>query len=81
MQYELAVMQEQRHGSIVNISSTMGSRGAAGASLYVASKHAVEGLTKSAALEAAPFNVRRQRRCAGTGRHHYADALCGLGRP
>lgn len=33
----------------------MGSRGTAGASMYVASKHAVEGLAKSAALEAAPF--------------------------
>ena len=36
----------------------MGHRGAAGASLYTASKHAVEGLTKSAALEAAGFGVR-----------------------
>jgi NAD(P)-dependent dehydrogenase (short-subunit alcohol dehydrogenase family) len=36
----------------------MGSRGAAGASMYVASKHAVEGLTKSAALEGAPFGIR-----------------------
>jgi NAD(P)-dependent dehydrogenase (short-subunit alcohol dehydrogenase family) len=52
------VMTVQRSGSIVNLSSTMGSRGAAGASMYVASKHAVEGLTKSAALEAAPFGVR-----------------------
>lgn len=58
MKQELRVMQRQGSGSIVNISSTMGSRGAANASLYVASKHAVEGLTKSGALEAAAFGVR-----------------------
>jgi NAD(P)-dependent dehydrogenase (short-subunit alcohol dehydrogenase family) len=58
LKHELRVMTVQRSGSIVNLSSTMGSRGAAGASMYVASKHAVEGLTKSAALEAAPFGVR-----------------------
>ena len=58
MKHELRVMQPQCFGSIVNISSTMGSRGAPNASLYVASKHAVEGLTKSAALEAAAFGVR-----------------------
>jgi NAD(P)-dependent dehydrogenase (short-subunit alcohol dehydrogenase family) len=58
MKHELRVMQPQGFGSIVNISSTMGSRGAANASLYVASKHAVEGLTKSGALEAAAFGVR-----------------------
>lgn len=58
MKQELRVMQPQGFGSIVNISSTMGSRGVANASLYVASKHAVEGLTKSGALEAAPFAVR-----------------------
>ncbi|SAL30399.1 Short-chain dehydrogenase/reductase SDR [Caballeronia udeis] len=58
MKHELRVMNAQGSGSIVNISSTMGARGAAGASLYVASKHAVEGLTKSAALEAAAFGVR-----------------------
>ena len=58
MKHELRIMQPQGFGSIVNISSTMGSRGAANASLYVASKHAVEGLTKSGALEAAAFGVR-----------------------
>jgi NAD(P)-dependent dehydrogenase (short-subunit alcohol dehydrogenase family) len=42
----------------VNLSSTLGQRTVAGASLYAASKHAVEGFTKTAALEAAPFNVR-----------------------
>src|SRR5712672_2795544 len=47
MKHELRVMQAQGAGSIVNLSSTMGQRGAPGASLYTASKHAVEGLTKS----------------------------------
>ena len=58
MKHELRVMQAQGAGSNVNLSSTMGQRGAPGASLYTASKHAVEGLTKSAALEAAAFGVR-----------------------
>ncbi len=58
MKHELRVMQAQGAGSIVNISSTYGHEGATGASVYVASKHAVEGLTKSAALEAAGFGVR-----------------------
>ena len=58
MKHELRVMQVQGGGSIVNLSSTMGHRGAPGASLYTASKHAVEGLTKSAALEGAAFGVR-----------------------
>src|SRR6476469_414073 len=58
MKHELRVMQPQGGGSIVNLSSTFGIRGAAGASIYAASKHAVEGLTKSAALEAAASGVR-----------------------
>ena len=58
MKHEMRVMLAQRSGSIVNMSSTYGRRGAADASLYSASKHAVEGLTKSAALEAAPSGVR-----------------------
>jgi NAD(P)-dependent dehydrogenase (short-subunit alcohol dehydrogenase family) len=51
-------MLPQKNGSIVNISSTYGHTGAPGASVYSASKHAVEGLTKSAALEAAGTGVR-----------------------
>jgi NAD(P)-dependent dehydrogenase (short-subunit alcohol dehydrogenase family) len=58
MKHQLRVMQPQGSGSIVNISSTMGERGAANLSLYTGSKHAVEGITKSAALEAAAFGVR-----------------------
>jgi NAD(P)-dependent dehydrogenase (short-subunit alcohol dehydrogenase family) len=58
MKHELRVMEAQGSGSIVNISSTYGHEGARGASIYAASKHAVEGLTKSAALEAAGVGVR-----------------------
>jgi NAD(P)-dependent dehydrogenase (short-subunit alcohol dehydrogenase family) len=58
MKHELRVMLPQGSGSIVNISSTYGHEGAKGASIYAASKHAVEGLTKSAALEAAGSGVR-----------------------
>src|SRR5580658_2595715 len=58
MKHEMRVMLAQRSGSIVNVSSTYGHTGAAGASVYSASKHAVEGLTKSAAIEAAASGVR-----------------------
>ena len=58
MKHELRAMLPQRSGSIVNVSSAYGSVGAAGASVYVASKHAVEGMTKSAALEVAGTGVR-----------------------
>jgi NAD(P)-dependent dehydrogenase (short-subunit alcohol dehydrogenase family) len=58
MKHELRVMLPQGKGSIVNISSTYGHDGAGGASVYAASKHAVEGLTKSAALEVASTGVR-----------------------
>ncbi len=58
LKYEMRVMLKQRSGSIVNLSSAAGKVGMAGASVYVASKHAVEGLTKSAALEGAAAGVR-----------------------
>jgi NAD(P)-dependent dehydrogenase (short-subunit alcohol dehydrogenase family) len=58
LKHEMRVMLAQGSGSIVNLSSTMGHRGQANASMYVASKHAVEGLTKAAALEGAARGVR-----------------------
>jgi NAD(P)-dependent dehydrogenase (short-subunit alcohol dehydrogenase family) len=58
MKHEVRVMREQGHGSIINISSTYGHEGAAGASVYVGSKHAVEGITKSVALEVAKSGIR-----------------------
>jgi NAD(P)-dependent dehydrogenase (short-subunit alcohol dehydrogenase family) len=58
MKHELRVMLPKGSGSIVNVSSAYGSVGAPGASVYVASKHAVEGMTKSAALEVAEKGVR-----------------------
>jgi NAD(P)-dependent dehydrogenase (short-subunit alcohol dehydrogenase family) len=58
MKHQVRVMQEQASGSIINISSTYGHEGAAGASVYVGSKHAVEGITKSVALEVAGSGIR-----------------------
>jgi NAD(P)-dependent dehydrogenase (short-subunit alcohol dehydrogenase family) len=58
MKHEVRVMQQQGSGSVINISSTYGHEGAAGASVYVGSKHAVEGITKSVALEVAKSGIR-----------------------
>ena len=58
LKHELRIMTEQGFGSIVNLSSTFGERGGAGASLYAASKHAVNGFTRSAALEVAAQGIR-----------------------
>jgi len=54
----LKVMKPQRSGVIVNTASMAAIKGAATFSPYIASKHAVLGLTKSAALEAAPYGIR-----------------------
>jgi NAD(P)-dependent dehydrogenase (short-subunit alcohol dehydrogenase family) len=58
MKHEVRVMQGQGSGSIINISSTYGHEGAAEASVYVGSKHAIEGITKSVALEIATSGIR-----------------------
>ena len=58
LKHQMRTMLAQGSGAIVNLSSVAGLIGFAGASVYVASKHAVEGLTKSAALEGAAAGVR-----------------------
>jgi NAD(P)-dependent dehydrogenase (short-subunit alcohol dehydrogenase family) len=58
MKHQVRAMQAQGSGSIINISSTYGHQGAAGASIYVGSKHAVEGITKSVALEIVNSGIR-----------------------
>jgi NAD(P)-dependent dehydrogenase (short-subunit alcohol dehydrogenase family) len=58
MKHELLAMQAQGSGVIINLSSTLGHTGGGNASVYSASKHAVEGLTKSAALEVAGSGIR-----------------------
>jgi NAD(P)-dependent dehydrogenase (short-subunit alcohol dehydrogenase family) len=77
LKHELRVMQGQGAGSVVNVSSTMGERGAANLSLYTASKHAVEGLTKSAALEAAASGVRVNAVAPGPTETAMLDRLTG----
>jgi NAD(P)-dependent dehydrogenase (short-subunit alcohol dehydrogenase family) len=77
LKHELRVMQAQGSGSIVNISSTFGERGAANFSLYAGSKHAVEGITKSAAIEAATYGVRVNAVAPGPTETAMLDRLTG----
>ncbi|WP_374022254.1 SDR family NAD(P)-dependent oxidoreductase [Mycobacterium sp. HNNTM2301] len=58
LKYELRAMKRQGNGAVVNVTSIYGNKGFANGALYVASKHAVIGLTRSAALEAAAHGVR-----------------------
>jgi NAD(P)-dependent dehydrogenase (short-subunit alcohol dehydrogenase family) len=66
LKHELRVMVPKGHGSIINVTSSYGSIGAANASIYVGSKHAVEGITKSVALEVATTGVRVNALAPGT---------------
>ena len=72
MKHEVRAMQAQGSGSIINISSTYGHKGAAFASIYVGAKHAVEGITKSVALEVAKSGIRVN--AVATRPHGHRDA-------
>lgn len=58
MQYASRIMTKNQKGSIINISSIVGVNGNAGQVVYSGSKSAVLGITKSAAKELAPYNIR-----------------------
>lgn len=79
LKHELRLMRVQGHGNIINVSSTLGHRSAPGTSVYCASKHAIEGLTKAAALEAASFGVRVNAVAPGPVQtemfEHFADTI------
>ena len=77
MRAELAVMMPAGAGAIVNVASGAGLVGFAGLPAYVASKHGVVGLTKSAAIECAPSGVRINCVCPGSARTPMLEGFMG----
>ena len=77
MRAELAVMVPAGRGVVVNVASGAGLVGFAGLPAYVASKHGVVGLTRSAAIECAPCGVRVNCVCPGSARTPMLEGFMG----
>jgi len=77
MKYEIKEMLKKKKGSIVNISSVAGQVGFANLSPYVASKHGVNGLTRTAALEYATKGIRVNSVLPGVIKTEMIDRVTG----